>query len=266
MTSSSGIFPIFPYLGYPLIGLGLGRLLYPVQNKYQKQQQQQSSQRTDATKSSSSSSSHDETVQVAMKYILRVGLFLVAMSASLIVYGKMDPSIVKRSHQWRWLMLDGYGMELGASFEYIWGSLGKDLVWIVLAKRIFDTAAKATNRSSSIKSTFVSIASQMSRTSLTMYLLHHAVIFMVIRGLEWWEDEDFDEYHGDVFAENPMYSIYIGLTFFVVSQYVLSWMEQEKIPMVESLLRWFCKGTTFSSPFLSSKITSISLDSKKKVL
>ena len=162
-------------------------------------------------------------------------------------------------------MLDGYGMELGASFEYIWGSLGKDLIWIVLAKRIFDTAATAKDRSS-VKSTFVSVASQMSRTSLTMYILHHAVIFMVIRGLEWWEDEDFDEYHGDVFAENPMYSIYIGLTFFVVSQYVLSWMEQRKIPMVESLLRWFCKATTFSSSLLSSKISSISPNFKKKEL
>mmetsp|Transcript_18877 Transcript_18877/g.45591 ORF Transcript_18877/g.45591 Transcript_18877/m.45591 type:complete len:540 (+) Transcript_18877:360-1979(+) len=257
MILCNGIFPIFPYLGYPLIGLGLGRLLYPVQNKYQKQEQQ--SQQKATTKSSS-----DESVQMAMKYILRIGLFLVTMSASLIIYGKMDPSIVKRTHQWKWLMLDGYGMELGASFEYIWGSLGKDLVWIVLAKRIFDTAT--TSDGSNVKSTFVSIASQMSRTSLTMYILHHVVIFMVIRGMEWWEDEDFDEYHGDVFAENPMYSIYIGLTFFVGSQYVLSRMEQKKLPMVESLLRWFCKATSFSSSLSSSKITSTSTESKKKTL
>mmetsp|Transcript_18876 Transcript_18876/g.45586 ORF Transcript_18876/g.45586 Transcript_18876/m.45586 type:complete len:558 (+) Transcript_18876:360-2033(+) len=264
MILCNGIFPIFPYLGYPLIGLGLGRLLYPVQNKYQKQQQSQPKATTKSSSSSSSSSSSNEPVQMAMKYILRIGLFLVTMSASLIIYGKMDPSIVKRTHQWRWLMLDGYGMELGASFEYIWGSLGKDLVWIVLAKRMFD--APSTSGGSNVKSTFVSIASQMSRTSLTMYILHHVVIFMVIRGMEWWEDEDFDEYHGDVFAENPMYSIFIGLTFFASSQYVLSWMEQKKVPMVESLLRWFCKATSFSSSSSLSKITSISTKSKKKTL
>jgi hypothetical protein len=94
-----------------------------------------------------------------------------------------------------------------------------------------------------------------------MYLLHHIVIFMVIRGLEWWEGEDFDEYHGDVFAENPMYSIYIGLTFFVVSQYLLCWMDRKKIPMVESLLRWFCKATTFSSSASARPIK----EAKKKI-
>lgn len=190
----------------------------------------------------------DASIQRNMKYLKNVGATLFTLSATLIIVGQYVPNFRRATYESPFLTLDGYRMYPETSFEFTWGTLGKDLLWIVLAAKMLDQDTTTAAKPSDLGGFMVRVASRMSRTSLTMYLLHHAVIFAVIRGREWWEEEEYNNYYSNIFPENPLWSVFCGLTMLVASQFLFAWMERRKIPMIENLVRWFCEPTTTVPP------------------
>jgi uncharacterized membrane protein len=225
-----GVFPLFPYAAYPIIGLVIGKLLYG---------------HTDQAQTRSRS----------LKAIAVIGALLVASGVALFVVGKIKPSLIEASLQ--------HGVYIGTwrswpyeSLEHILVSVGRSLLYVAVATKMFDSNTKSDKLSwrESIRDFFAAFG----KYPLTLFTFHHLVIYgmLGIAGLR--AGKSYSNMFENVFELKT--SLVLGMGFLLGTYRLCLMLEKNCIPTLEHLQRHFC-----SSQPPNKKMSSAEEDSGSKL-
>lgn len=135
---STGYFPIFPWLTYPLVGYVVGSLMFPT----------------------------DPEATPPIRGCALIGLGLMTLSCTALLLRVYAPESMPFPTRKVWTMFP-------ASPEFVAGTLGMAMFWLPLLHRIVDQ-----NPNLARYKTGPMIVRTFSQHSLTMYLFHHVVHLM----------------------------------------------------------------------------------------
>lgn len=158
--------------------------------------------------------------------VMGIGAVMIVASVLAIQFRSALPEGLTRTFLTGWSMFP-------PSPEYIFRSLGIAVFSFGLLHRLIDLRPDAGSASA-----FQTVFLTFSKHSLSIYLLHHIVhlwplwIYGVATGNEathYWQN-----------ALPWTASLVLSLVFLVLAYFLFRWMDREKKPGVESMMRWLC--------------------------
>lgn len=195
-----GYFPIFPWLLFPLLGFSVGTLTFGEKS--------------------------DQANAVALRAIFVVGISLMILAATAVLVRYFCADQFPNTWPKSWTMFP-------PSIEYTTGTIGWGLSAFSACYWLFDLKMPA-EKFAGIRR----IAERFSRRSLTAYLLHHVVhlwplwLYAAWQGLEptyYWRE-----------TTNVYVALLLAGGFLILCYGFFAWLDRNKYPAVENLMRWLC--------------------------
>jgi uncharacterized membrane protein len=194
----TGYFPLFPWLALPLVGFACGNFMLD-----------------------------SKTLRVAeVRTVAITGVALLAISVLLQLAHPYMPSQLVVKPDDAWTMFP-------PSLAYLAGTIGMVLFWLAILHRWIDHNPKMNPDRG-----LLSVASTLSRHSLTIYILHHVVHLWPLWLFAIWQGQEATFYWNKAFS--IYYSVPLALLFVVLCYFFLRWMDRTGKPGVEHWMRWLC--------------------------
>jgi uncharacterized membrane protein len=195
-------FPVFPWLVFPLAGYIAGAQLFPEQPE------------------------NGTTDPPSVRPLVLLGAGLILLSVVLVCVRSILPDPVPDTLLTGWTMFP-------ASVEYVTGMLGFVLLSLAGLHVWLDRRQLLAHYPGVVR-----VAETMSRYSLTIYVLHHAVhlwplwIYGAVVG-----EEPTQFWHNALPVE---VSVVLAIVCLVVCYFLFRWMSRVEWPCIESIMRWVC--------------------------
>ncbi len=214
--TTTGYFPIFPWLAYPIAGYVTGRLVFP----------------NDLHSDDAGLVPAKPEVAIGRPKVVSpwpvvfVGTALIAGSMTILTTRSLMPENVTKYFFGGWSMFP-------ATIEYVMATIGMALALFGLAYRMVDLNPNIRKLEG-----FLKITKTFSRYSLTIYILHHIVHI--------WPLWIYGATQGDdptAFWQLAMpvsYSLPLSLAFMACCYFALNWLGPDRRIGFESWMRWLC--------------------------
>jgi uncharacterized membrane protein len=162
----------------------------------------------------------------SLRRLIVAGLSLLAVSVTTVLTGWYVPAVLPGALFSGWTMFP-------ASLEYILGTLGLTILLFIGCHLWIDRSARKSPGNGTLQ-----VASTFSRYSLSIYVLHHVVHIwpLWIYGIAMSQDATY--YWGKAFSYAT--SLTLALLFIVCCYFLLRWIDHNRKPTLESLMRWIC--------------------------
>ena len=158
--------------------------------------------------------------------LIIAGLTLLTVSATTVVTGWYVPTLLTTA------MFKGWSM-FPASLEYISGTLGMTILLFTCCHLVIDRSEHRSRGQGVLQ-----VASTFSRHSLSIYLLHHVVHIWPLWIYGLWMNKETTYYWGKAFSYAT--SLSLALLFIVSCYFFLRWIDRNRLPTMESVMRWVC--------------------------
>lgn len=212
----AGYFPLFPYASFSILGLLVGRVLVP----------RHSNSNGNKYKDTNLRASKVRNISIFGTVLYGIGKWLGRINSDHAYLGG-----------WTTYQL---------SFPSCIGKTGRVLMWFGIVSYVVDFrrhkkgATIADVTASRTTSLLDCIVGRYSKAPLTIYFLHHAVIFWPLRFVGWLYDTDdwWEEYATDVLEE--WQATALGFFFIFLVYFFIGWIDQWHLPRIEHVMQWLC--------------------------